>query len=512
MTHFDYRLPDWVAAKRCGRGTFAGLLMICLPNLALAQSAEVRDSFFWIGEINKASAIINSEEGLLDPALTPGIAAALVKVLEDGNQPDAKRPQSVITFEPLLIEAGGQDVTLLHAGRSSQDMLSTARTAILRERLLTLAEQLNTTSRTMVDLAARHVGTIVPNYTNGVAAQPNSYGHYLLGHAAGLDRDAERIREAYVRLDRSAMGTTVLNGTSWPLNRERMADYLGFNQIVDNAYDAAQIAPIDQAVELSSIVTSIALHSGSFIEDVMSQYGQTRPWILLQEGGDNTYVSSAMPQKRNPGILNSTRSDASEALTLAMGPALQAHNLPPGMSDAKSTGRNGEMIDAATGVLESLNDILGALNINPDRALEELNSDWTASQELADVLMREHGMPFRVGHHFASEIVTHARQEGMGPLEFPYMEAQRIYAEAVEGTDYPQTLPISEQAFRASLDPAAIIRARATLGGPQPAEMERMIAAANGRLTAQDTWIAERRSDIEASLARLDEDFAKLSD
>ena len=74
-------------------------------------------------------------------------------------------------------------------------------------------------------LAERHAGTIVPNYTNGVAAQPNSLGHYLLGHAAGLDRDAQRIREAYVRIDRSAMGTTVLNGTSWPLNRTRMADY-----------------------------------------------------------------------------------------------------------------------------------------------------------------------------------------------------------------------------------------------------------------------------------------------
>ncbi|WP_435171584.1 argininosuccinate lyase [Falsirhodobacter sp. 1013] len=513
MTHLDHR--SWMqgtAARRCSRSALAGILAICLPGFALAQSAELRDSFFWIGEINKASAVINSEEGLLDPALTPGIAAALVQVLEDGNKPDAKRPQSVITFEPLLIEAGGQDVTLLHAGRSSQDMLSTARTAILRERLLALADQLNTTSRTMVDLAAQHVDTIVPNYTNGVAAQPNSYGHYLLGHAAGLDRDAQRIREAYARLDRSAMGTTVLNGTSWPLNRERMAEYLGFAAIVDNAYDAAQIAPVDQAVELSSIVTSIALHSGSFIEDVMGQYSQTRPWILLQEGGDNTYVSSAMPQKRNPGILNSTRSDASEALTLAMGPALQAHNLPPGMSDAKSTKRNGDMIDAATDVLGGLDDILGALNINPERALEELNSDWTASQELADLLMREHGMPFRVGHHFASEIVTHARQEGFGPLDFPYSEARRIYAEAVERTNYPQDLPINEATFRATLDPAAIIRARATSGGPQPAEMERMIAAARDRLADQDAWISDRRASIETSLAQLNEDFAKLLD
>lgn len=242
----------------------------------------------------------------------------------------------------------------------------------------------------------------------------------------------------------------------------------------------------------------------------MTQYGQTRPWILLEEGGDNTYVSSAMPQKRNPGILNATRSDASEALTLAMGPAMQAHNIPPGMSDAKNSGRNTAMMDAAIDVLDGLDDIMGALNINPARALEELNSDWTASQELADLLMRDHGLPFRKGHHFASEIVTHARANGIGPRDFPYAEAQRIYSEMVSGTDYPPELSIAEDVFRDTLDPVTIIRARSTSGGPQPAEMERMLTEARARLVAQDTWIAERRDHIETSLQRLDADFGKL--
>ena len=205
----------------------------------------------------------------------------------------------MISFEPLLIKAAGEDVTLLHAGRSSQDMHATYRSAILRDKLLELADQLNQTSATLVALAGRHAATIVPNYTNGVAAQSNSYGHYLLGQATGLLRDAQRIREAYVRIDRSPMGTTVLNGTSWPLDRERMARYLGFEALVDNAYDAAQISSMDQPVEAASIVASIALRTGNFVEDVMTQYAQSRPWILLEEGGGNTYVSSAMPQKRN---------------------------------------------------------------------------------------------------------------------------------------------------------------------------------------------------------------------
>jgi argininosuccinate lyase len=483
------------------------ILLHALP--ASAQQTPHRDEFYWLGEINKASAVINTDEGLLDKSLAPNIAAGLAKVLHDGDQPGGKRPSTVITFEPLLIQAAGMDVTLLHAGRSSQDMHATYRAAILRDDMLRLAEQLNKTSMTIVALAAKHEKTIVPNYTNGVAAQPNSYGHYLLGYAAALDRDAQRIREAYARIDLSPMGTTVLNGTSWPLDRERMAQYLGFAGIVDNAYDAHQIAAVDHPVEAGSIVTSIALHAGSFIEDVMTQYAQPRPWILLQEGGNNTYVSSAMPQKRNPGLLNSTRADASTAITLAMGPVMRAHNLPPGMPDAKEVKDNKEMVNSAVIVLRKWDEILKALVIDQGRALEELNSDWTASQEIADVLMRKYKLPFRLGHHFASEVVEYARANDIKPSNFPYDQAQRIYAETTSGYG-DGTLPMSEAEFRATLDPIAIVNNRRTIGGPQPAEMERMLSAANTRLEQQDEWIKQRRAKIDTSLAVLDRDFGKL--
>lgn len=476
-----------------------------------AAAAPARDPFFWLGEINKATAVINTDEGLLDKALGARLAAGVAQVINDGNQPGAKRPSTVITFEPLLIKAAGQDITLLHAGRSSQDMHATFRSAILRDKLLELADQLNATSTTLVNLAAKHADTVVPNYTNGVAAQPNSYGHYLLGHAAGLDRDAQRIREAYARIDRSPMGTTVLNGTSWPLDRKRMAQYLGFEAVVDNAYDASQISAMDQPVEVGAIVTSIALHTGNFIEDVMTQYAQPRPWILLQEGGGNTYVSSAMPQKRNPGLLNSTRSDASTAVTLAMGPVWQTHNITPGMSDPKDDKQNAAMVDSAIAVLKRWDRVLKALVVSPERALEELNSDWTASQELADVLMRKYKLPFRVGHHFASEVVDYAKTNNIMPLDFPYEQARRIYAEAVKGTEYPAELQMSEAEFRSTLDPVAIVKNRQTSGGPQPAEMQRMLKEANERLTAQAAWIQARRDHIKNSLADLDRQFDQLA-
>ncbi|KAK2025521.1 L-Aspartase-like protein [Colletotrichum zoysiae] len=279
------------------------------------------------------------------------------------------------------------------------------------------------------------------------------------------------------------MGTTVLNGTSWPLNRERMAKYLGFAKTVDNAYDAAQITASEIPVELGAIASQIALHAGAYIQDVMAQYSQPRPWILLQEGGDNTYVSSAMPQKRNPGLLNRTRSDASRVVSLGVGRAIQGHNLPPGMVDAKDLADNLAVLNGAAGVLGSWGRILDALVIDGKRSLEELDLDWTASQELADVLMREHKVPFRVGHHFASEVVN----LDDGSYQF-----------------------LSEIEFREALDPAGIINRRATSGGPQPKEMERMINSSRHMLEDFHKWIQERRSYIDDALHKLDAAFELL--
>ncbi|WP_337998080.1 argininosuccinate lyase [Oleispirillum naphthae] len=482
---------------------------MALPALA-ADAPATRDEFFWLGEINKATAVINTDEGLLDRTLAPKIAAGIAKVIGAGNQPGGPRPSAVIRFEPYLIKAAGPEVTLLHAGRSSQDMHATYRAAILRDEMLALAAQLNTTAKSLVKLAERNTKTIVPNYTNGVAAQPNSYAHQLLGHFAGIERDAQRLRQAYARIDRCAMGTTVLNGTSWPLNRARMADYLGFSAVVDNAYDASQISSMDEPVEVGSVITGIALHTGNFIEDMMVQYAQPRPWILLKVGKDTTYVSSAMPQKRNPGILNNTRRDASTAIGLAMGPVLRMHNITPGMPDPKEVKDNSAMVASAMKFLQGWDTILNSLVVSPERALEELNSDWTASQELADVLMRKYKLPFRVGHHFASEVVDYAKKNGIKPLDFPYAEAQRIYKSAVKDYHESGSLPMSEAEFRATLDPVAIVANRATAGGPQPAELDRMLKEANKKLAEQDAWIKAKRTRIDTSLDRLDADFAKL--
>jgi argininosuccinate lyase len=120
-------------------------------------------------------------------------------------------------------------------------------------------------------------------------------------------------------------------------------------------------------------------------------------------------------------------------------------------------------------------------------------------------------LPFRVGHHFASNVVEFARQKDIKPLDFPYADAQRIYTQTVAGTPYAGDLPMNEGEFRSTLNPVAIVNNRATTGGPQPAEMARMLNEANRRVADQDKWIKDHRARISSSLARLDTDFSKVS-
>ena len=471
-----------------------------------------KDEFFWLCTINRATVLVGLKNNQFDRTLAEKAAHGIAAVEALGKTDPAKRVKSYIAWEPLLIEAAGAEVTAIHAGRSSQDILSTQRCALLRDALLDFEAGLDDVIGDLITLADKHRDTIVPSYTNGVAAQPTSYAHTLLGIIHSLLRVRERSAECYTRLNTSSMGATVLNGTGWPLDRQGMAEALGFSKPVDNAFDATSLAPVDMPLEVASCLAAAAVRIGSMINDIMVQYSQPRPWILLQEGDDNTYVSSAMPQKRNPGLMNNCREDCSDVIGEMNAAFLRAHNVMPGMIDGKRAEKNARMMSTAMTMLKRFRKVLAGLTINPARALEELNNDWTASQEIADRLMRDHGLPFRIGHHAASRLVSFARANNILPLDFPYVEMQRIYREEIadEFPEGPAELPMTEAEFRDALDPRKIVATRRTSGSAAPAEVDRMITEARTRLT---TLIHDRnnaRASVETALERLNVAFAEF--
>ena len=157
--------------------------------------------------------------------------------------------------------------------------------------------------------------------------------------------------------------------------------------------------------------------------------------------------------------------------------------------------------------------MIGLLKVNPDRALEELNLDWTASQNIADVMMQAFGIPFREGHHYSSELVTFARAHEYTPLTLPYEAAKSFYETMVkkEGlTHIPSEFPFSEAAFRSLLDPKSIVEARRSEGGPQKPELDRLFKAAEQSLDRDTAWLESKVKLLRDAEAELDSAFKSL--
>lgn len=478
---------------------------------ATSAQAQAEDQFFWLNKVNKASAIMLYEQGIIPEELIGKLAHGVQHAIDQAKKAGGKRPTDVLQLEKIIMEVVGPEASLIHTGRSRQDMNMTIQQARLRLAILDFNDSINVVRSKLLAVAAKNVETFVPAYTNGVQAMPISYAHYLLAYADSFARDSDRIAEAYKRINRSSLGAAVLANSSWPLSRPRLAELLGFDSPIINSLDSNQVSFYDIPIEATNIAGSTAIRVGAMMQDFHTQYHQTRPWLLLAPG--KTYTSSAMPQKRNPGILQNTRGKATDVLASSQHVELRAHNVSTGMNDYK---RAWDIDSAKTFVLgvemmTATADTLDALRIDKKRSLEELNNEWTTSMELAEALQHQHKVPFRIGHHFASEIVQYARNHELVPATFPYQEAVRIYAEAGKKYDWKDSqLPLDEAAFRKTLSAENMVRTRVGLGGPQPEEVSRMLVEAQKKLTADQAWANAKRVQLANADAQLNNEFAKL--
>src|SRR5215475_2810906 len=486
---------------------FASMTWILFVAGAAAQ--ERRDEFYYLSEMNKASSVMVVEQGIVPKALGRTIAETVSKVIADAEKSGAQRSGDYLVVEKSLIAAGGPDVTRMHSGRSRQDIGATRNRLFQRAQLLVTFASLNNARAALLEMASRYPDAIVPAYTVGVQAQPISFGHYILAYAEALERSAERLRRAYANVNRSPLGSAALGTSSFPVNRARLADLLGFDGIVENSLDANQISPIDTGVELISVASAAALTVGTFISDLEAQYRMTTPWLTLAEG-ELTGTSSIMPQKRNPNALHNVRVTASEVLGIGTTYLIKAHNVPHGLSDYKGS----EPRDALNRMARMLNDLTAVvkqLNFNAKRALEEVNVDYATTTELADILQRDANVPFRVGHHFASELVNYGRNNRLRPVDIPYDQARRIYTETARYFKMADAqLPLSEAEFRRSLTAENMIQSAKVIGGPQPSEVARMLAAQRASLKADREWLAATALKLDEAAKKRDEAFAQL--
>jgi argininosuccinate lyase len=482
----------------------AALLLGLAASSAAAQQKAPRDTFFWMSEINKASSVMVVETGIVPKALGQEIARALGKVIQDQASPGSGRPGDVIEIEKLLAAIAGPDVSRIHSGRSRKDIGATRERMALRESVLETLEAVNRARAALLKFAEQDPNAIIPAYTEGVQAQPVTLGHHLTAYSQALSRAAERLKFVCDEVNQSPMGSAALGTSSFPIDRRRLADLLGFEGIVENSMDATLIADNDTGAMAAGVANSIALTIGRLVSDIASQYRMTQPWLLLSD--DLTTASSIMPQKRNPDLVNDTQRDAGEVFALYNSFVNSAYNIPIGLLPNRS--KVAQSLKQTTKTLNDLTTLFQNLALNKDRALAEVKAEYSTATELADVLQREANVPFRVGHHFASLVVTFGRRNNLAPAQIPYAEAKRLFAEAADAYKIsPKDLPLTEPRFQQSLSPESMVNASKGLGGPQPDEVARMIAEQKADIAADQKWVGDKRAKLAAAADALNAAF-----
>ena len=477
--------------------------------LSTSKSDAAEDQFYWLNKINKASTVMLVEEGIFPKDTGQLIAGGVDYTIRQARESDGKRPSDVLQIEKIMTDKVGEEASVIHAGRSRQDMYATFRAAKLRNQTLDFAEALLGLRAKMLAKAADNLDALMPGYTNGVQAVPITYGHYLLGYEESFERDQQRVSEAYRRLNLSPMGVGVMSDSIWPLNRARLAQLLGFDGIVENSMDANQVIPFDNQLEATAIANSAAIRIGAMMQDLHTQYAEVRPWLLLQEG--STYTSSSMPQKRNPGLIMQARIAASDVVGLSTTVSIRAHNVMSGMVDSKSQSEDIGLFPRAVKMVTATDRVFDAVVVNKARAKEELDSDWTSTMNLAELLLEAHQIPFRVGHGFASQMVSYARPLDLTPKTIPFNEVTDLFAKTLAKFNMPaRPFPMSEAEFREVMSPDWIVAHTKGVGGPQPEETARMLKVAQQRLDADKLWLAAQRDKLAKADTALDQAFAAL--
>ena len=457
----------------------------------------------FLDRINQASIVMLDETGIVPQPVAASIAKGIAQVIAQQRASPPQRSADYLDYEPRLAAVVGPDASRLHTGRSRQDIASAIARMNLRDGLLQELEALVTARDKLLAVAGRHTETIIPAYTHGVQAQPTTFAHYLHAFAAALGRQAERLQQAYARINRNPLGAAALATSSFPLDRARLAVLLGFEGLVENAYDANHLAPVDSALEIAGALAIAAVQMGQFAQDIHAQYAEPVPWFMLASG-ELTGVSSIMPQKRNPAALEQLRAQASIMVGDMHTVFLIAHNNRTGMFDYRSY--NPVPQERPLQVFKLFQQVVEGIVVNKARALEEVRADYSTTTEIADALSQRADVPFRIGHHFASRLTDYGRGRGIKLHEIPYAEAARLYQEQTK-----QAFPLSESSFMEVISAEYMVHGRKGTGGPQPGEVNRMLTAERDKVAAESAWLKARTSQLARADAALELAFAALA-
>jgi len=404
--------------------------------------------------------------------------------------------------ERLLAEACGADVSgRLHTARSRNDIGVTLYRMVQRRHMLAILDASVTLRAALIGVAGRHRETILALHTHTQPAQPSTVAHYLLAFIEELERDATRLKAAFETTNRCPLGSCAITGTGFPIDRQLTSDLLGFSAPTGNTYGS--IGAADYMLENVTATAVLMNGLGRFVQDMLLWC--TAEFSYLRLGDGFVQGSSIMPQKRNPVALEHARAIASKALGQATGVLVAFHNTPFG--DIVDTEDDVQPLvdrmahDAARAVT-LVAAAMASADFDAARLEQRAGENWITITELADTIVRDHGVPFDTSHAIAARVV---RARAGDP------QASVAGAVAAASRDLTGTAIVyTDEQLAAILAPRHFIAVRTTPGGPAPSETSRALGVSRAALDADLAWLAQVRQRLAAAAATLQERSAAL--
>jgi len=397
--------------------------------------------------------------------------------------------------ERLIAQQAGEDAAgRLHTARSRNDIDMTMYRMRQREFVLGLGSASLDLRSALLDLVDRHRTTIFVVHTHTQRAQPTTVAHYLLGVVEQLERDLLRLKGAYDRTNRNPLGACAITGTGFPIDRHLTSALLGFDGPTLNTYGS--IATVDYLLESVSAATVLLTGLGRFVQDLLLWSTSEFDYVRLGDGFVQS--SSIMPQKRNPVAFEHARAIGSKALGQAQAIVLSVHNTPFG--DIVDTEDDLQplvfsMFRDATRTVKLVAAAMRTVEFDAAKLEARAGGGGATLTELADELVRAHGLPFRTAHAIAARLMAGRRLDPDVPLSAVLADAS---AELL-GTP----LRYSETELERILSPRHFIDVRRTLGGPAPEETERASTISRAALTADHAWLAGCTQSLNEAERRL---------
>lgn len=401
-----------------------------LPFDRVLASQDIRGSIIWSRAIAKAGVMSQQEQSEIEQVLNQLLEKAEAGELDF----DASSEEDIHSFvESALIDALGDLGRKLHTGRSRNDQVATDFRLWCKEHIEFLRKDIIAVIASLVNSADQFRTAILPGYTHLQRAQPVRYPHWCLAYVEMLKRDLSRLDDLLKRMDQSPLGCGALAGTTYPIDRQEIADQLGFATPCTNSLDA--VSDRDYVLELMFTASTSMMHLSRMAEDLIFFNSGEAGFIKL--GDQVTSGSSLMPQKKNPDALELMRGKCGRVFGSLQALLVTMKGLP--------LAYNKDMQEDKEGAFDAVNqwhiclciasEVIDTIELNVERCAQAASQGYANATELADYLV-DKGIPFRTAHDISGQVVLAALEKNKAIEELSLTELKQFNA-LIESDVYP---------------------------------------------------------------------------